>query len=204
MRDDNKWHPVTFISKGLSPPERNYNICNKEMLAIIRALEQWRHHLEGGKHPVKVLTDHKNLEYFMMAQKLNRRQARWSTYLSCFDLDLSYRPGKSNAKPDLLSRHADHRKGAEEDNDNIVLLKPEFFKNHIATMFFNPPLLKTILAEQAKDTDIQMWRTLNTDKAKTAMFAGWNEDDQRLVILEGKIYVPIACRAEVVHHYHNS
>src|SRR5258705_4029711 len=50
MRDDRKWHPVAFISKSLSPPERNYNICDKEMLAIIRALEQWRHYLEGAKH----------------------------------------------------------------------------------------------------------------------------------------------------------
>jgi len=128
MRDDDRWHPVAFISKGLSPAERNYNICDKEMLAIIRALEQWRHYLEGAKHPVQVLTDHKNLEYFMTSQKLNRRQARWSTYLSRFDLDLSYRPGKSNAKPDLLSRRADHRKGAEVDNDNVVLVLGVFEK----------------------------------------------------------------------------
>src|SRR5258705_10258123 len=108
MRDDKKWHPIAFINKGLSPAERNYNICDKEMLAIIRALEQWRHYLEGTKYPVQVLTDHKNLEYFMAAQKLNRRQARWSTYLSRFDLNLSYPPGKSSAKPDLLSRRVDH------------------------------------------------------------------------------------------------
>src|SRR5258707_3765369 len=96
MRDDNKWHPVTFISKGLSPPERNYNICDKEMLAIIRALEQWRNYLEAAKHPVQVLTNHKNLEYFMTAQKLNRRQARGSTYLSRFALNLSNPPRRSS------------------------------------------------------------------------------------------------------------
>src|SRR5258707_2658616 len=62
MRDDDKWHPVAFISKGLSPAEHNYDIYDKEMLAIIRALEQWCHYLEGSTHPVQVLTDHKNLE----------------------------------------------------------------------------------------------------------------------------------------------
>src|SRR5258705_2302942 len=151
MRGDNKWHPVAFISKGLSPTECNYNICDKEMLAIIRALEQWQHYLEGTEHPVQVLTDHNNLEYFMTAQKLSRRQARWSAYLSRFDLDLPYRPGKSSAKPDLLSRRADHKKGIEEDNDNVVLLKPEFFKNQIAALFLDTPLLRRILAEQTKD-----------------------------------------------------
>src|SRR5258705_10070620 len=187
MRDDDKWHPVAFISKGLSPPERNYNIYDKEMLAIIRALEQWRHYLEGAKHPVQVLTDHKNLEYFMTAQKLSRRQAHWSTYLSRFDLDLSYRPGKSSTKPDLLSRRTDHKKGLEDDNDNVVLLKPEFFKNQIATLFLNPPLLKKVLAEQAKDAKVETWRSLRTDEAKTAMLAGWNEDTRGLITMQGKV-----------------
>jgi len=82
MRDDRRWHPVAFISKSLSPAEQNYDIYDKEMLAIIQALEQWQHYLEGTEHPVQVLTDHKNLEYFMVAQKLNWRQARWSMFLS--------------------------------------------------------------------------------------------------------------------------
>jgi len=73
---DRKWHPVAFYSKSLSSVEQNYEIHDKEMLAIIRALEEWRHFLEGATHPVEIWTDHKNLEYFMMAKKLNCRQAR--------------------------------------------------------------------------------------------------------------------------------
>jgi len=75
---DEKWHPVAFYSKSLSSVEQNYEIHDKEMLAIIRALEEWRHFLERATHPVEIWTDHKNLEYFMTAKKLNRRQARWS------------------------------------------------------------------------------------------------------------------------------
>jgi hypothetical protein len=41
------------------------------MLAIIQGLEEWRHYLEGAMHPVEIWTDHKNLEYFQVAQKLN-------------------------------------------------------------------------------------------------------------------------------------
>jgi hypothetical protein len=62
--DDNAWHPIVFLSKTLNPVERNYEIHNTEMLAIIRGLEEWRHYLEGARHPVEIWTDHKNLEYF--------------------------------------------------------------------------------------------------------------------------------------------
>src|SRR5215510_8677506 len=64
---DGKWHPVAFQSKSLSAVERNYEIHNTEMLAIVRALEEWHHYLEGVRHPVEVWTDHKNLEYFRTA-----------------------------------------------------------------------------------------------------------------------------------------
>jgi len=79
---EKKWHPVAFYSKFLSPVERNYEIHDKEMLTIIRALKEWRHFLEGAHHPVEIWTDHKNLKYFMTAKKLNRRQACWSLYLA--------------------------------------------------------------------------------------------------------------------------
>ena len=52
--EDGKWHPVAFLSKSLSPVERNYEIHDKEMLAIIRALEEWRHFLEGTKHQFEI------------------------------------------------------------------------------------------------------------------------------------------------------
>ena len=73
---DNLWRLIAFISKSLSDTERNYKIHNKEMLAIIRCLEAWRHFLEGTIVKFKIWTNHKNLEYFIKAQKLNRRQAR--------------------------------------------------------------------------------------------------------------------------------
>ena len=124
--EDQKWHPVAYYLKGLSPVERNYEIHDKEMLAIIRALEEWRHFLEGVKHRVEIWTDHKNLEYFQTAKKLNRRQARWSLYLSRFDFELHHQPGSTMGKSDALSRRADHGSGTE-DNSNMVLLQPDLF-----------------------------------------------------------------------------
>ena len=68
---DGKWRPVAFISKSLNATERNYEIHDKEMLAVIRCLEAWRHYLEGAKLEFEIWTDHKNLQYFMTSQKLN-------------------------------------------------------------------------------------------------------------------------------------
>jgi len=66
------WRLVAFISKSLSDTERNYEIHDKEMSAIVRCLEAWRHFLEGIIIKFEIWTDNKNLEYFMKAQKLNR------------------------------------------------------------------------------------------------------------------------------------
>ena len=124
--EDGNWHPVAFLSKSLSAIEQNYEIHDKEMLAIIRAMEEWRHFLEGAKHGFEVWTDHKNLEYFWSAKKLNWRQAWWSLFLAWFDFVLHHRLGKSMEKPDALSRRADHGSGSN-DNSNLTLLTPGFF-----------------------------------------------------------------------------
>jgi len=69
--EDNKWRPVAYISKSLNKTKRNYKIHNKEMLAIIRCLEAWRHFLKGSRSKFEVWTNYKNLKYFMSNQKLN-------------------------------------------------------------------------------------------------------------------------------------
>ncbi|KAG1952338.1 hypothetical protein F2P79_010259 [Pimephales promelas] len=70
--------PCAFFSKKFSPAEENYDIVNRELLAVKLALEEWRHWLAGAKHPFLVLTDHKNLQYLRDAKRLNPRQARWA------------------------------------------------------------------------------------------------------------------------------
>jgi len=71
--EDERWRLVTYISKLLNETERNYEIHDKEMLVIIQYLEAWRHFLERAKDQFEIWTDHRNLEYFMKAQKLNQR-----------------------------------------------------------------------------------------------------------------------------------
>ena len=102
--EDGLQRPVAFLSKSLNETEKNYEIHNKEMLAIIRGLENWRHLLENARFKFKIWIDHKNLEYFMKAQKLNWRQAQWALYLSRFDFTLKHVPGTKMEKTDGLSR----------------------------------------------------------------------------------------------------
>ncbi|VDC04626.1 unnamed protein product [Peniophora sp. CBMAI 1063] len=116
--------PVAFFSKAMAPAERNYDIYDKELLAIVRALEEWRPYLEGSPHRVTIYSDHKNLEYFMTARDLTRRQARWSLYLNRFWFLIEHRPGRLNMGADGMSRRADH---AEHGRDNTAqtLLGPD-------------------------------------------------------------------------------
>ena len=85
--EDGELHPVAFLSKKMSPQERNYEIYDKELLAIVRAFEEWHPELAGTpvEEPIRILTDHKNLEYFMTSKQLNRRQARWAEFLAEFN-----------------------------------------------------------------------------------------------------------------------
>jgi len=101
---DRKMHPCAYLSRRLTPAERNYDVGNRELLAVKVALEEWRHWLERAQHPFIVWTDHKNLEYIRQAKRLNSRQARWTLFFNRFLFTLSYRPGFRNIKPDALSR----------------------------------------------------------------------------------------------------
>jgi len=118
--DEGILHPVAYYSKKHSPAECNYDIHDKELMAIIKALEEWRPECEGAAYPLQLITDHKNLEYFMTKKLLNRRQARWSEFLTRFDFKIVYRPGKSNGKADALTRRpGDLPEGGDERLKNM-------------------------------------------------------------------------------------
>ncbi len=114
-------HPCAFFSRKLSPAEKNYDIGNRELLAIKLALEEWKHWLEGAPLPFMVLTDHKNLEYLRDAKKLNPRQARWALFFKRFNFSISYRPGSRNLKADALS----HLHAPEDDCKDPESILPE-------------------------------------------------------------------------------
>ncbi len=133
-------HPVAFYSRKMLPAECNYEIYDKEMLAIVSAFKEWRSYLEGSPHQVKVLCDHKNLQYFMTTKALNRRQARWGEELSSYDFVITYRPGKQGGKPDALTRRSGDLPSEGDlrlTQQNQALLKPRNFENTSFNMGIN-------------------------------------------------------------------
>ncbi len=121
--------PIAFMSKGFSDVEHNYQIHDKEMLAIMRTLDEWHHFLEGTTEKFKILTDHQNLTYFQDAQKPNCQQAHWSLFLSCFNFSLHHQPEQLMGRPDALSWRSDHPH-RKDDNANITLLPSDVFEVH--------------------------------------------------------------------------
>ena len=139
--------PVAYFSKKHSAQECNYEIYDKELLAIIRALEEWRPECEGAAFPIEVLSDHKNLQYFMSTKRLSRRQVRWSEFLSRFHFKISYRPGKLNGKADALTRRVGDMPAEDDERTKQreqVLLKPHNLQIHLAHL--RKPLLINVNA----------------------------------------------------------
>src|SRR5882672_10694967 len=119
--EDDKQHPVGFTSKSLSSAERNYKIHDKGLLSIIRGLEELRHILEGTKHTIEILNNHRNLTYFRESQNLNCQKAHWALFLSRFDFSLIHRPRQHSAKPDALLHRMDHLTKEEDNQDQVML-----------------------------------------------------------------------------------
>ena len=124
--NDRLWRPIVFLSKSLNETVRNYKIYDKEILLIIRRLENWKHLLKSAKFKFEVWTDYKNLEYFIKTYKLNKRQAHWILYLSKFDFTLKHVSGTKMGKVDKLSRRPDQKVGVGNDNNNQTLIKEEW------------------------------------------------------------------------------
>jgi hypothetical protein len=125
--DDQKWHPVAFFSKTLHDAETHYEIHDKELLAIILGIKEWRAELTSLPSFL-IITDHKALEYFGNKQLLNERQIRWMELLSQFNYTISYRPGRENTIADILSRKDEltlTQKAAREKERTRTLFSPD-------------------------------------------------------------------------------
>jgi hypothetical protein len=96
--------PCAYMSKKMRPEQTNYPIHDKELLAIIEALKEWRAELKSVASQFEIISDHQNLKYFTAIQHLSERQARWSLFLSEFDFRITHRPGRLSSTPDALSR----------------------------------------------------------------------------------------------------
>jgi hypothetical protein len=188
---DGLWHPIAYRSSSMSKEEHNYEIYDREMLGCIRALEDWRHYLEGISF--EIVTDHKNIEWWASMRDLNRRQARWTLYLSRFSFKITYRKGEL-MQADALSRFSKDQVSDKEDNRQVQVLKPEHFIR-AAKAHFVPEvdsLGDRIRWESLREAEvIEGLRSIDktAPKVLTNGTAMWEEDDG-FVYYKGRLYVP--------------
>ena len=97
-------HSVAFFFKNMNSVECNYEIYDKKLFAIIRCFEKWRFELKATDLSVKIFTDHKSFEYFMIIKKLIKRQIRWSEFLSQYNFVIMYQFDAQNVKTNALIR----------------------------------------------------------------------------------------------------
>ena len=212
--DDGILHPVAFFSRKMAPAECNYEIYDKELLAIIRCFEEWRPDLEGTDLPVQVLTDHKSLEYFMTTKRLTRRQARWAEFLADYHFQITYRPGKQNDKADALTRRGSDQPGNPEDERQKYMqqtllpvnrLHPSLVEGRVeevgeASITFTEKLR----AAQSKD---QLCReTLKQldegERVSRKLSLGHCSQNQGLLCYQNRFWIPESMRTDLIKEVH--
>lgn len=104
--------PVAYLSKKLNAAQCNYSVYEKELLAIVTALGEWKHYLLGSQHKIRIVSDHQPLKWLLKQQVLSARVARWVDFMQQFSFSIEHRPGEQNAAADALSRRSDYDDGA--------------------------------------------------------------------------------------------
>ncbi|KAJ1038196.1 hypothetical protein NDA10_006578 [Ustilago hordei] len=152
---EGRWHPVAFHSRKMSSAKKNYEIHDKELLAVVACLTQWRHMLAGLPSQLVILTDHEALKYFKSQRCITGQQARWAILLADFDFILQYQPGDKGGEPDAFTRRTDMQPAGEEQDHNVrQLLPPRVFKetaDHDLTLVAPMLLMESIASKGLKD-----------------------------------------------------
>ena len=187
QEQDRKWKLIVFLSRTMQPAERNYEIYDKKLLAIVETLTKWRQYLLDTLETFKIWMDHKNLKYFQEPHKLNRRQARWYLKLQDYNFISWHIPGKINTKTDILSRK--DQVNTKEDNKNIQLLKEELWTRRITAKITMIGRKMTVdeddIIKKIKRNNIRKKEMVQALKKEDGLT--WEEDE--LVYMEGRIYV---------------
>ena len=200
QRDTNgDLYPCAYFSKTFSPTERNYDIYDRELLAVILALTEWKHYLQGTPHPISIITDHKNLSYIKDPQKLSHRQARWSLFLQDFHIEWVITPGSQMGPADALS--------CKDDIDTST-------DNHSSSILPDPVIINTLdltlsqTIAKSSSSDPLVLHVLSTLQDGSPLFSGsstadWTFDNGHLYF-KGRMYIPPSSRSSLLHALHSS
>ena len=189
-------HPIAYYSATFTPTERNYDIYERELLAVLKALKHWRSHLAATEIPVTVLTDHANLTFWKNPQNVNRRVARWFAFLQDYNLVIKHVPGKLHAAADMLSRPPVQDRG-ETDNSNLTLLPPSLFLNATYTIEDPWTELRQKLIDHQHEHQSLMKRWERSEKA-SLQDGIWMVQDRIVVPPDDEL------KRAILHRYHDA
>jgi len=165
--------------------------------------------LEGTTVKFEIWTDHKNHKYFMKAQKLNQRQARWALYLSRFNFMLKHVPGSKIGKADSLSKKLDWEIRVKKDNEDETLVKPEWLEvrraEAVEIIVDGVDLLEEVRKSKVRDNKVvKAVEEMKQAEVKMLRDEEWREVDS-IIYKEGKVYVPRdkKLRAEIIWLHHD-
>jgi hypothetical protein len=192
-------HPCAYFSKTFIAAERNYDIYDRELLAVILALTEWKQYLQGTTHPVTIITNHKNLSYIKDPRKLSRRQARWALFLQDFDIIWKVLPGTKMAPADALSRR-DYVDTSLDNADTSIVPSPAIINALVLS------LVRYIQSSSASDPLVL--RALQNLSQETPLFsrstlADWTFNNGN-PYYKHRLYVPPSARSQILHSIHSS
>ncbi len=212
-------HPVAYHSRKFSPAEINYEIHDKELLAIVDSFRDLRPWLMGTAQPISVVCDHKNLEYFMTSHVLNRRQARWSMFLSDFDFRLDWVPGTQNVadapsrRPDFIPKKGDdvtvyQRKAllTPIHTERIFPLDATDYAASINAISIPPVNALTTLSVDSSDLLERFKIAFREDTEWREAVLRGDQDftvQDNMVFHKGRVYVPEPLRREIAYSRHD-
>jgi hypothetical protein len=208
-------HPLRYFLRKLKDAELNYDIHDKELLAIVDALHKWSTYCQSMEHKITVLSDHKNLQYWQTKKDLNLRQAHWAEQLANYDFAITYRPGKLVGKPDILSRESGDSPWEGEmkhlQNRGRILLPSQIFwigSAEVMELQVDGELLEEIRGKTAEDPEMQevILKLRKGECRDNRVALGLCEEKDGLLTYEGLIWIlnNDQLRLKLLYNHHDA
>ena len=203
LDQNGKPHPVMFHSRKFIAAEINYDVYDKELLAIVDALKVWAVYANSNPHEIQIYTDHKNLQTFLTTKELTRRHMRWAEKLSYIKFRIIYRKGSENARADALSRRIDYK--PDTTQQSYQLLKQD---TDGSLVYANPQVMQVYRV--AQEVDQELIDAYKTDTMYAELTTRSETEHQIHTSADGylryfgKVYVPARQVNRIIRQQHNA